>query len=148
MIFNILSIIPKIPRIPVYKALTRKRLIVVIIIVAGLMLVAELLGKNRQIGIRRKAVKQQTKIMVQQAQASIDIITQIIGEIDVRINQENDPSTLIMIRDKLYTLKYELVNGSAITINPSELSMTYQQIYQDYDSRIVGLFRELGQYIN
>lgn len=148
MIFNILSIIPKIPRIPVYKALTGKRLIVVIIIVAGLMLVAELLGKNRQIGIRRKAVKQQTKIMVQQAQASIDIITQIIGEIDVRINQENDPSTLIMIRDKLYTLKYELVNGSAITINPSELSMTYQQIYQDYDSRIVGLFRELGQYIN
>lgn len=148
MIFNILSIIPKIPRIPVYKVLTGKRLIVVIIIVAGLMLVAELLGKNRQIGIRRKAVKQQTKIMVQQAQASIDIITQIIGEIDVRINQENDPSTLIMIRDKLYTLKYELVNGSAITINPSELSMTYQQIYQDYDSRIVGLFRELGQYIN
>lgn len=148
MIFNILSIIPKIPRIPVYKVLTGKRLIVVIIIVAGLMLVAELLGKNRQIGIRRKAVKQQTKIMVQQAQASIDIITQIIGEIDARINQENDPSTLIMIRDKLYTLKYELVNGSAITINPSELSMTYQQIYQDYDSRIVGLFRELGQYIN
>lgn len=148
MIFNILSIIPKIPRIPVYKVLTGKKLIVVIIIVAGLMLVAELLGKNRQIGIRRKAVKQQTKIMVQQAQASIDIITQIIGEIDVRINQENDPSTLIMIRDKLYTLKYELVNGSAITINPSELSMTYQQIYQDYDSRIVGLFRELGQYIN
>lgn len=148
MIFNILSIIPKIPRIPVYKVLTGKRLIVVIIIVAGLMLVAELLGKNRQIGIRRKAVKQQTKIMVQQAQASIDIITQIIGEIDVRINQENDPSTLIMIRDKLYTLKYELVNGSSITINPSELSMTYQQIYQDYDSRIVGLFRELGQYIN
>lgn len=148
MIFNILDIIPKIPRIPVYKVLTGKRLIVVIIIVAGLMLVAELLGKNRQIGIRRKAVKQQTKIMVQQAQASIDIITQIIGEIDVRINQENDPSTLIMIRDKLYTLKYELVNGSAITINPSELSMTYQQIYQDYDSRIVGLFRELGQYIN
>lgn len=148
MIFNILSIIPKIPRIPVYKVLTGKRLIVIIIIVAGLMLVAELLGKNRQIGIRRKAVKQQTKIMVQQAQASIDIITQIIGEIDVRINQENDPSTLIMIRDKLYTLKYELVNGSAITINPSELSMTYQQIYQDYDSRIVGLFRELGQYIN
>lgn len=148
MIFNILSIIPKIPQIPVYKVLTGKRLIVVIIIVAGLMLVAELLGKNRQIGIRRKAVKQQTKIMVQQAQASIDIITQIIGEIDVRINQENDPSTLIMIRDKLYTLKYELVNGSAITINPSELSMTYQQIYQDYDSRIVGLFRELGQYIN
>lgn len=148
MIFNILSIIPKIPQIPVYKMLTGKRLIVVIIIVAGLMLVAELLGKNRQIGIRRKAVKQQTKIMVQQAQASIDIITQIIGEIDVRINQENDPSTLIMIRDKLYTLKYELVNGSAITINPSELSMTYQQIYQDYDSRIVGLFRELGQYIN
>lgn len=148
MIFNILNIIPKIPQIPVYKVLTGKRLIVVIIIVAGLMLVAELLGKNRQIGIRRKAVKQQTKIMVQQAQASIDIITQIIGEIDVRINQENDPSTLIMIRDKLYTLKYELVNGSAITINPSELSMTYQQIYQDYDSRIVGLFRELGQYIN
>ena len=148
MIFNILSIIPKIPQIPVYKVLTGKRLIVVIIIVAGLMLVAELLGKNRQIGIRRKAVKQQTKIMVQQAQASIDIITQIIGEIDVRINQENDPSTLIMIRDKLYTLKYELVNGSSITINPSELSMTYQQIYQDYDSRIVGLFRELGQYIN
>lgn len=148
MIFNILSIIPKIPQIPVYKVLTGKRLIVVIIIVAGLMLVAELLGKNRQIGIRRKAVKQQTKIMVQQAQASIDIITQIIGEIDVRINQENDPSTLIMIRDKLYTLKYELVNGSTITINPSELSMTYQQIYQDYDSRIVGLFRELGQYIN
>ena len=148
MIFNILSIIPKIPQIPVYKVLTGKRLIVVIIIVAGLMLVAKLLGKNRQIGIRRKAVKQQTKIMVQQAQASIDIITQIIGEIDVRINQENDPSTLIMIRDKLYTLKYELVNGSAITINPSELSMTYQQIYQDYDSRIVGLFRELGQYIN
>lgn len=148
MIFNILDIIPKIPQIPVYKVLTGKRLIVVIIIVAGLMLVAELLGKNRQIGIRRKAVKQQTKIMVQQAQASIDIITQIIGEIDVRINQENDPSMLIMIRDKLYTLKYELVNGSAITINPSELSMTYQQIYQDYDSRIVGLFRELGQYIN
>lgn len=148
MIFNILNIIPKIPQIPVYKVLTGKRLIVVIIIVAGLMLVAELLGKNRQIGIRRKAVKQQTKIMVQQAQASIDIIAQIIGEIDIRINQENDPSTLIMIRDKLYTLKYELVNGSAITINPSELSMTYQQIYQDYDSRIVGLFRELGQYIN
>lgn len=90
----------------------------------------------------------QAKYNRQNIQYCIQIINQIIGELSARINNEANPSTIIYLRDKYTTLKSELENNAPLSENPESLSMTYQQNYQDYDSRLVGLMRELTKYIN
>lgn len=140
---NLLSLIPKLPPI----ALPKGKIIVLVIIVILLAALAKILGTFRIKQKQNHMAKKQTKIMKKQAQYCINIISQIIGEIDTRLNNENDTQTLLMIKDNLYSLKYELANGEPITISPEQLSLNYQQTYQDYNSRIVGLFRELNKYI-